>query len=90
MSDVVLAEGIYIKRSKGNFGTGGTSRQAVMETLWFPLSSTNGYVELYPVMDNLKSVLRIKERISVELFEKEYSVKDDSREIYLELKKTIR
>lgn len=90
MSDVVLDEVIYVKRSKGNFGTGGTSRQSIMETLWFPLSAANGYVELFPVMDNMKSVLRIKERISVELFEKEYSVKDDSREIYLALKKTIR
>ena len=89
MSEVVLAEGLYVKRSKGNMGIGGTARECVMESLWFPLRAENGFVELFPVMDNLKSLLRLIEKIPVELFQEEYSVKDDSREIYLELKKMI-
>jgi hypothetical protein len=89
MSDIELAEGIYVKQSKGSLGGGGTSRECVMETLWFPHGSINGYVELFPVMDNLQGILRIKERIPVDVFKEEYSVKDNSRDIYLELKKRI-
>jgi len=89
MSEVTLAEGIYIKRSKGNIGIGGTARECEMESLWFPLRAGNGFVELFPVMDNLKSLLRLIEKIPVELFKQEYSVKDNSREIYLELKKLV-
>ena len=63
MSDVVLAEGIYVKRSKGSMGIGGTARECVMESLWFPLRAENGFVELFPVMDNLKSLLRLFLRI---------------------------
>jgi hypothetical protein len=89
MNDVMLAEGIYVKRSTTTLGVRTTMRECVLETLWFPCGVANGYVELYPVMDDLKRVLRIKERIPVELFEKEYSVKEDSREIYLKLKETM-
>ena len=89
MSDVVLAEGIYVKQSKGKFGAGVTSRECVLETLWFPYRAENGYVELFPVTDDLQRVLRIKERIPIELFKKEYSVRENSRDIYLRLKKTI-
>jgi len=89
MSDVVLAESLYIKRSKGRLGGGNTARECLIESHWFPLKAENGYVELFPVMDNLQSVMRLKERIPVELFNQEFSVKDDSRDIYLELKKTI-
>lgn len=89
MSDVVLAEGIYIKRSKGKNGIGGTARECVMESLWFPLRAEDGFVELFPVMDNLKSLLKFMEKIPVELFKQEYSVKDDSRDLYLELKKLV-
>ena len=89
MNDVMLAECIYVKRSKATLGVRTTMRECVLETLWFPCGVANGYVELYPVMDDLKRVLRIKERIPVELFEKEYSVKEDSREIYLKLKETM-
>jgi len=89
MSEVTLAEGIYVKRSKGNIGIGGTARECEMESLWFPLRAVNGFVELFPVMDNLKSLLRLIEKIPVELFKQEYSVKDNSREIYLELKKLV-
>jgi hypothetical protein len=89
MSEVVLAEGLYVKRSTGNMGIGGTARECLMESLWFPLRAENGFVELFPVMDNLKSLLKFIEKIPVELFKQEYSVKDDSREIYLELKKLV-
>ena len=88
MSNVVLAESIYIKRRKDSLGGGGTSRECILESLWFPYKAENGYVELFPVMDNLKSVLRLVEKVSAEHFEKEYSIKDNSRDIYLELKKT--
>jgi hypothetical protein len=89
MNDVVLAEGIYVKRSTGKLGGGGTARECVLESLWFPYKTENGYVELYPVMDDLQRMMRIMERVPVDLFEKEYSVKDNSREIYLELRKAL-
>lgn len=89
MSDVVLAEGIYVKQSRGNLGSGATSRECVMESFWFPYKAENGYVELLAVMDNLQRVLGMKERIPVESFLKNYAVKDNSKDIYLELKKTV-
>ncbi len=89
MSDVTLDECIYVKRSKGKFGTGSTSRETVMETFWYPFKAVNGHVALYPVSDDLKRVLRLEEKVPVELFKKEFSVKDDSKEIYLELKKLV-
>ncbi|MBI5741224.1 MAG: hypothetical protein HZA16_10950 [Nitrospirae bacterium] len=89
MSGPILAEGIYVKRSVSELGRGNTLREVVLETLWYPHRISNGLVELYPVMDNLQSVLNIRELIPAELFEKEYSVKEDSREIYLRLKATL-
>ena len=89
MNDVVLLEGIYVKRSTGKLGGGSTARECVMESLWFPYKAENGYVELYPVMDDLQRIMRIMDRVPLELFEQEYSVKDDSKEIYLELKKAL-
>jgi hypothetical protein len=89
MGDFVLAEGIYIKRSKGSFGTGATSRESVIESLWFPIRAENGFVELFPVMDNLQQVLKIMQRVPAGVFNEEYAVKDNSRHIYLDLKKTL-
>jgi hypothetical protein len=89
MSDMMLAESIYVKRSKSEFGRGSTFRECVLETLWFPCGVKNGYVELFPVTDDLKRILRIMEKIPVELFIAEYSIKENSRDIYLELKATI-
>ena len=89
MSDVELAESIYVKRSRGNMGSGATSRECVMESFWFPYKTENGYVVLLAVMDNLQRVIALKERVPVELFREQYSIKDNSRELYLELKKTI-
>ena len=89
MSDVTLDECIYVKRSKGKFGSGSTSRETVLETFWYPHKTDNGHVALYPVSDDLKRVLRLEEKVPVELFQKEFSVKDDSKEIYLELKKLV-
>ena len=89
MSDTTLAESIYVKRSKSNFGAGTTFRERVLETFWFPYGVKNGYVELFPITDDLKRVLRLMERIPVELFEEEYSQKENSKDIYLDLKKTI-
>lgn len=90
MSDIVLSESIYIKRSRSEFGGGLTSRECILETLWFPCGVENGYVQLYPVMDDLKRVLMIKESVPIEVFQKEYSVKEDSRELYLTLKGSVR
>ena len=89
MSDLVLSEGIYVKRSKSEFGGGSTFRECVLETLWFPCGIKDGYAELFPVMDDLKRVLRIKDKIPVERFKEEYSLKENSRDIYLALKATI-
>jgi short-subunit dehydrogenase involved in D-alanine esterification of teichoic acids len=89
MSDIVLAEGIYVKRSKGSFGTGATSRECIIESLWYPYRAVNGVVELYPVMDNLQRVLGIMQKISAEIFKEEYTLKDNSKEIYFNLKKTL-
>jgi hypothetical protein len=89
MSDVVLAESIYVKRSTGKFGVGGTSRKSIIETFWFPIIARDGCVELYPVSDDLQRVLKIVEKIPFELFKKEYSEKEDSGEVYLQLKARI-
>lgn len=88
-SDVMLAESLYVRTRKSQCGGGGTSRECVMESLWFPYRVKDGIVELYPVMDNLKQVLRLVERITVKEFQNEYSEKEDSRDIYLNLKSTI-
>ncbi len=90
MSDVELAEGIYVKKSKGKFGIGATSREAIMETYWFPCEAANGFVNLFPVSDDLKRILKIEERVDVDTFNEEYSLKEDSRDVYLELKKTVK
>jgi hypothetical protein len=89
MNDLMLVEGIYVKRSIGSFGLGATSRESVMESLWFPYRAENGFVELFPVMDNLQRVLRIPQRVPAKLFNEEYALKDNSRELYLNLKKTL-
>ena len=90
MNDTILAESIYVKRRKSNLGGGATFRECVLESFWFPYGVKNGYVELFPITDDLKRVLRLAEKIPVETFEEEYSEKENSRDIYLELKKTIR
>jgi len=89
MNDLLLEEGIYVKRSKGSFGTGATSRECLIESLWYPCRAENGFVELFPVMDNLQRVLPMKQKISAEVFKEEYSLKENSRDIYLKLKKII-
>ena len=90
MSDITLAESIYVKKSKSNLGGGATFRECVLETFWYPYGVTNGYVVLFPVSDDLKRVLKLAQKIPVDIFKKEYSQKENSGEIYLELKKTIR
>ncbi len=89
MNDPLFTEGIYVKRIKGSFGSGATSRECLIESLWFPYRAENGIVELFPVMDNLQRVLGIKQQISAKVFKEEYSLKDNSKEIYLNLKKTL-
>jgi hypothetical protein len=89
MNDVALAEGIYVKQSKGKLGGGLTSKECILVTLWFPYRTENGYVELLLVTEDLQSVLGIKETVTVDQFKEEYSMKNDSRDIYLRLKATI-
>jgi len=89
MNELLLEQGIYIKRSRGSFGTGATARECLIESLWFPYRAENGVVELFPVMDNLQSMLCIKQKISAEVFIKEYELKENSKEIYLDLKKKL-
>jgi hypothetical protein len=90
MSDITLAESIYVKRSNSNLGGGATFRECVLETFWYPYGIKDGYVELFPVTDDLKRVLRLVEKIPVEIFKEEFSQKENSKDTYLELKKTIR
>lgn len=89
MSDMVFTESIYVKRTTGKIGVGSTTRECTMETLWFPYRAENGYVELYPVMDNLQNILKITEKIPVEDFKEQFSAKADSRDVYLNLKKMV-
>jgi hypothetical protein len=89
MSDLVLAESLYIRRYKTMMGSGGTSKETVLESTWFPYRIDNGFVEVFPVTEDLTRVLRLKEKVSFEQFEQEYSIKEDSRDIYLKFKETL-
>jgi hypothetical protein len=89
MSDPVLAESLYIRRRKTLMGSGGTSKETVLESTWFPYRIDNGFVEVFPVTDDLTRVLRLKEKVSFEQFEQEYSIKENSTDIYLKFKETL-
>jgi len=75
MSGITLAESIYVKRSKSNLGGGATFRECVLETFWYLHGITNGYVELFPVTDDLKRVLKLAQKIPDDIFKEEYSQK---------------
>jgi hypothetical protein len=89
MSDFTLAESLYIRRRKAKLGSGGTSKEAVLESTWFPYRVDNGFVEVFPVTEDLTRVLKLKEKVSFEQFEQEYSVKENSRDIYLKFRETL-
>jgi hypothetical protein len=89
MNDLVMDECLYVKRSKGSFGGGNTAREKVLETFWFPCGVEAGYVELLLVMDNLESIVMIRERVSVERFREEYSEVENSRDAYKKLKEIV-
>jgi hypothetical protein len=89
VSDPVLAESLYIRRRKTMMGSGGTSKETVLESTWFPYRIDNGFVEVFPVTDDLTRVLRLKEKVSFEQFEQEYSIKENSTDIYLKFKETL-
>jgi len=89
MSDLILAESLYIRRRKTTLGSGGTTRETVLESTWFPYRIDNGFVEVFPVTEDLSRVLRLKEKVSLEQFKQEYSEKENSRDIYLKFKETI-
>lgn len=89
MSEFALAESLYIRRRKTTLGSGGTTKETVLESTWFPYRIDNGFVEVFPVTEDLTRILRLKEKVSCEQFEKEYSVKENSRDIYLKFKETL-
>lgn len=89
MSDFILAESLYIRRRKATLGSGGTAKETILESTWFPYRVDNGFVEVFPVTEDLTRVLKMKEKISFEQFEQEYSIREDSRDIYLKFRETL-
>ncbi len=89
MSEMVLAESIYVKQNKSSFGSGATLKEKVLETFWFPKKIENGLVELLLVTDDFQRILGISETVPVEQFEQEYAAKDDTYETYMNLKKLM-
>lgn len=68
MSDFVLDESLYIRRKKTKLGSGGTTKETVLESTWFPYRIDDGFVEVFPVTEDLTRVLRLKEKVSFEQF----------------------
>ena len=89
MSDFVLAESLYIRRRKTMVGSGSTSKETILESTWFPYRTDKGFVEVFPVTEDLTRVLRLKEKVSFEQFRQEYSIRENSRDIYLKFKETL-
>ena len=89
MSEMVLAERIYVKQSKSSLGSGATLKETILETFWFPNKIENGLVELLLVTSDFQNILGISENIPVDQFENEYSAKDDTHESYINLKSTM-
>ncbi len=79
-----------MKRRKSSLGMGSTSKECVLETHWLPLKVENGLVELMLVTENLERLMGIKEKVSVDALNAEYSIQDNSRDTYLKLKDTIK
>ncbi len=84
-----MDECLYVKRSNGSFGGGNTSREKVLETVWYPCKVEDGFVELLLVTDNLEGIIMIRERVSVERFRDEYSEVENSGDIYKRLKERV-
>jgi hypothetical protein len=89
MSEMVLNESIYVKKSKSTFGTGATLKEKILETFWFPKKIENGLVELFLITSDFQNILGISETVPVDQFEQEYAAKDDSHEKYMNLKNTL-
>ena len=89
MSEMVLAERLYVKQSKSSFGSGATLNEKILETFWFPNKIENGQVELLLVTSDFQNILGISENVPVEQFENEYSAKDDTHETYINLRTII-
>jgi hypothetical protein len=89
MSEMVLAERLYVKQSKSSFGSGATHNEKTLETVWFPNKIDNGQVELLLVTNDFKNILGIRENIPLEQFENEYSAKDDTHETYINLRNIL-
>ncbi len=90
MNEMALEESIYIKQSKSSLGGGATLKERTLESYWYPNKIENGMVELFLLTHDFQGVLGIRETVSVEEFEREYSAKDDSHETYMNLKKKMR
>jgi len=84
-----MAEGIYTKKSYGKLGVGITAKESFVETFWFPYKMSDGFVEVMLVTDNLERVLNLKEKISIENFHKEYTLKEGSKALYDKLKESL-
>ena len=78
--------GIYVKKKKAKIGTGSTTRDCVMETIWLFLGEKDGFVELSLVADSLDKVINIREKVAMSDFSKEYSLRDNSDDLYQRLK----
>jgi len=86
MSEMILAERLYVKQSKSTLGSGATLKEKILETFWFPNKIENGRVELLLVTSDFQNILGISENVPVEQFENEYSAKDDTHETYINLR----
>lgn len=84
-----IAEGIYVKKNYGKLGVGITAKNSLVETFWFPYKTSDGFVEVMLVTDNLEQVLNLKEKIPMDSFHKEYTLREDSEELYHRLKESL-
>jgi len=84
-----ITEGIYVKKSYGKLGVGITAKESSIETFWIPSKASDGFVEMMLVTDNLERVLNLKEKVPMESLEKEYTLKEDSKELYQKLKESF-
>lgn len=84
-----VSEGIYVKKSSGKLGVGITAKESLVETFWFPRKTSDGFVEIMLVTDNFERVLNLKEKIPMETFQKDYTLREDSKELYHRLKESL-
>ena len=84
-----VAEGIYVKKSSGKLGVGITAKEALIETFWFPNKTCDGFVEMMLVTDNLERVLNLKEKIPIDSLDEDYTLRENSKDLYHKLKESL-